>query len=88
MMSTYFSQVIKAGDRIREFNFRQMSSGPAVVYSVDVPDDKGNRITFTMHQSEEGKWQVSDPLLPAWINDAAPALNEAIQQNKNQHSFH
>jgi hypothetical protein len=54
-MSSYFSKIIKTGERQREFNFRQLPGSGEVSYSVDVPDDKGNRIVFNMQKNGEGK---------------------------------
>ena len=67
-MSTYFSKVIKAGERQREFNFRQTSNNDETRYSVDVPDDKGNRVMFSMYKNAEGMWKTSAQLLPLWIH--------------------
>lgn len=81
-MSTYFSKVIKAGERQREFNFRQSSNSDDSRYSVDVPDEKGNRVVFAMQKNEEGQWKTSMPSLPAWVYDAEKALDEAIEENR------
>jgi hypothetical protein len=77
-MSKYFSKVIKAGERQREFNFRKLVSGNEFSYHVDVPDDKGNRIIFQMSKNEDGIWVASTPSLPVWIHDAGEVLNETI----------
>ncbi len=81
-MSTYFSKVIKAGLRLREFNFRQTSNNDEAKYSVDVPDDKGNRIVFSMYKNEEGQWKTATQVLPLWISDAEAELANAIEENK------
>ncbi|HEV7621325.1 MAG TPA: hypothetical protein VGO09_06325 [Flavisolibacter sp.] len=81
-MSTYFSKVIKAGERQREFNFRQLSNGADSRYSVDVPDDKGNRVVFSMYKDANGHWKTAAQLLPMWIHDAEVSLAEAIEENK------
>jgi hypothetical protein len=81
-MSTYFSKVIKAGERQREFNFRQTSNNDESRYSVDVPDDKGNRVMFSMFKNGEGQWKTSAQLLPLWIHDAENSLAEAIEENR------
>ena len=81
-MSTYFSKVIKAGERQREFNFRQTSNNDETRYSVDVPDDKGNRVMFSMYKNAEGNWKTSAQLLPLWIHDAETSLAEAIEENR------
>lgn len=79
-MSTYFSKVIKAGERQREFNFRQLSSGADVKYHVDVPDDKGNRIIFQMYKDAEGRWKTSASVLPLWIHNAEDLLSNVIAE--------
>lgn len=81
-MSTYFSKVIKAGERQREFNFRQASTADSNRYSVDVPDDKGNRLMFSMQKNEEGHWKTSAQSLPIWIRDAEAELDHAIEENR------
>jgi hypothetical protein len=84
-MSTYFSKVIKAGERLREFNFRQISANGDARYSVDVPDDKGNRVMFNMYKSAEGEWKTSAQLVPLWVQAAENALADAIEENmKNE----
>jgi hypothetical protein len=81
-MSTYFSKVIKAGERQREFNFRQTSNNDTSRYSVDVPDDKGNRVMFSMYKNSEGQWKTAAQLLPLWIHDAEATLADAIEENR------
>lgn len=84
-MSTYFSKVIKAGDRLREFNFRQASVSDNSRYSIDVPDDKGGRIAFSMYKNADGEWKIGANLMPMWVHDAEPVLAEAIEENmKNE----
>ncbi len=83
-MSTYFSKVIKAGERQREFNFRQINKGQEPQYSVDVPDEKGNRVMFSMHKNADGNWTAGVQPLPAWVQDAEIALAAAIEENNEQ----
>lgn len=79
-MSIHFSKIIKAGDRNREFNFtRTGRAGNS--YSVNVPDERGNRIFFTM-QLEEGAWNIPADLLPAWVLEVKEELNKAIDENQ------
>lgn len=80
-MSTYFSKVIKAGERQREFNFRQLSSGAEGRYHIDVSDDRGNRIIFTMYKDANGGWKTAAQALPLWIHNAEEVLGEAIEEN-------
>lgn len=78
IMAIFFSKVIKAGERQREFNFRKLSQSTDPDFHVDVPDDKGNRIKFTMSCNEEGRWTPTTPSLPAWIQHVEDHLNQAI----------
>jgi hypothetical protein len=80
-MSTYFSKLIKAGDRLREFNFRQTSLNDSSRYSVDVPDDKGNRITFSIYKNADGEWKVAAQLIPMWVHNSELDLAKAIEEN-------
>lgn len=79
MMNIYFSKLIKAGERLREFNFRQLSQHDNSSYHVDVNDDKGNRIIFSMYRNAEGKWKTSAQKLPLWIHNAELILGDAIE---------
>ena len=83
-MTTFFSKVIKAGDRLYEFNFRQLS-GSDKKYYVDVPDEKGNRIIFHMYKDEKGAWKTSEKL-PLWVQNAEHELSEAIEQQEAENN--
>jgi hypothetical protein len=80
-MSTYFSKIIKAGERLREFNFRQTYINDDSRYTVDVPDDKGNRIIFSIYRNAESEWKVAAQLMPIWVHNAEADLAIAIQEN-------
>jgi len=80
-MSTYFSKVIKAGEKLREFNFRLATLNDDSNYLIDVPDDKGNRIKFSMYRDASSHWKISSQLMPMWIHDTAPQLAAAIEEN-------
>lgn len=80
-MSIHFSKIIKAGDRNREFNFNR-TNRTNVQYSVNVPDERGNRIFFTMQQ-EGGVWKIAPDVLPPWILNSEEELGRAIdEENK------
>jgi hypothetical protein len=80
-MSIYFSKVMKAGERQREFNFRQLSAGKELKYNVDVPDDKGNRITFQMVRGTDGEWMTESESLPTWVLGSQTLLSDAIKEH-------
>ena len=77
-MSIHFSKIIKAGERNREFNFTRVHRD-GTRYNVNVPDERGNRIFFTMQQ-EEGAWRISMDILPPWIMGAEEELSRAIEE--------
>ena len=83
-MSTYFSKIIKAGGKLREFNFRQTNLNDDTRYSVDVPDDKGDRIMFTLYKNTDREWKTSAQLLPTWIQDVEQVLAKAIEENNEE----
>ena len=77
-MKPYFTKVVKAGDRLREFNFRKLSV-PENRIHIDVSDESGNRHIFTMERSETDQWTIGDKNLPVWIYEAEERLNAAIR---------
>lgn len=77
-MKPYFTKVVKAGDRLREFNFRKLSV-PENLIHVDVSDERGSRHIFKMQRSEADQWTIGDQNLPVWIYEAEERLNEAIR---------
>ncbi len=81
VMNIYFSKLIKAGERQREFNFRQHAAGGGDIYNVDVPDDKGNRVVFSMVKAGEGHWKPDAPALPQWIHGVESDLSNAIEEH-------
>lgn len=83
-MSTYFSKVIKAGERLREFNFRQLMSPADNLYHIDVSDDRGNRVIFKMHKEDDGQWKFVTQPLPEWVSSIEGPLSDAIKEQLQQ----
>ena len=77
-MSIHFSKIIKAGDRNREFNFTR-THRDGTRYNVNVPDERGNRIFFTMQQ-EGSSWKIIMDILPPWVLAAEEELGAAIEE--------
>ena len=61
-----FTKLVKADGRLREFNFRKSNGLQEGLFTVDVSDDRGNRIVLRM-QREDGVWKILKQQLPAWI---------------------
>lgn len=81
-MSTYFSKALKAGGRLREFNFRLLSPQDPFCYRVDVADEKGDRLLFELRGKDGGTWVVTGTSLPSWASEAEAALGEAVEANR------
>jgi hypothetical protein len=73
-----FSSNLKAGESLKEFNFRKLQAPPGQVYQIDVSDERGNRHFFSM-QLVEGQWKIRGTLVANWILAAEPLLHEAIE---------
>ena len=72
-----FTRLVKAEGRLREFNFRKIKSPDEEVFSVNVCNERGDRIVFTM-QKQENDWRITPCQLPQWILQNENSLNDAI----------
>ena len=74
-----FTRLLKADGRLREFNFRKTNGLQGELFSVDVSDDRGNRLMFKMHKLE-GFWKIAEQDLPDWIRENEPHFHELIEE--------
>jgi hypothetical protein len=75
-----FSKLIKAEGRLREFNFRRVNGLHEELFTVDVSDDRGNRIMFKMRK-EGNEWLILiEQPIPDWIKTSSSRFNEAIEE--------
>ncbi|MGQ0738366.1 MAG: hypothetical protein ACT4OJ_04835 [Bacteroidota bacterium] len=74
-----FSLLVKAGGRLREFNFRKLKSPEQETVTVNVCDDRGDRILFNM-QKKETDWLITQDNLPAWIKQNETGLRQALEE--------
>ncbi len=79
-----FTRLLKAEGRIREFNFRKPNGREEALCTVDVSDDRGQRIIFSM-QKEDGGWKIVTHSLPAWVMDQEDKLSELIEEELQQY---
>ena len=76
----HFTKLIKADGRLREFNFRKLTGeNGEPVFTVDVSDDRGNRIIFRMEKSGNG-WQIEPVALPRWIKENEATFSQLIEE--------
>lgn len=73
-----FTKLLKVHGRLREFNFRKLGGINEGFYSVDVVDDRGNRIMFRM-QKEENNWRIFDQPVPTWVTENESILHDSIE---------
>ncbi len=75
-----FTKLIKAEGRLREFNFRKVNGLHEELFTVDVSDDRGNRLMFKMFK-DGNEWLItSDQIVPDWIKINSSKFNEAIEE--------
>lgn len=74
-----FTRLIKADGRQREFNFRKSNGLQEGLFTVDVSDDRGNRIIYQM-QREEGIWKIIKQQLPPWIWENESNFHTIIEE--------
>lgn len=74
-----FTKLVKAEGRLREFNFRKQNRSDDAVFTVDVSDDRGNRIIFYM-KKEDGQWKIVRQPLPEWLWRMESTFNELIEE--------
>ncbi len=75
-----FTKTIKAEGRLREFNFRKVNNPEDPHFTVDVVDDRGNRIMFRMRHDAQG-WQIAPQnLLPSWIIKSEEEFSHLIEE--------
>lgn len=75
--NVYFSKIIKIENRLREFNFRKLPNTNNN-FHVDVTDDRGQRIMFTMYSDADHTWRISNNEVPGWIQYAQNLLGQLI----------
>lgn len=74
-----FSLLVKAGDRVREFNFRKLKNPGEEQLSVNVCDERGERILFGMSK-REGAWKISSGSPPVWVVKNENRIGDAVDQ--------
>jgi hypothetical protein len=79
MKNIQFSKLVKAEGRLREFNFRKSNGLQEGLFTVDVSDDRGNRIIFRM-QKEEGIWKIVKQQMPPWVWENEAGFHTLIEE--------
>jgi len=74
-----FTKLIKVDGRLKEFNFRKPNGRKEGLFTVDVIDDRGNRIIFNMENTDE-HWKIIPGELPVWVTSAESTLEDIIEE--------
>ncbi len=75
-----FTKLIKVDGQLREFNFRKVNAKNESKFTVDVSDDRGRRIIFTMIK-DDGSWKIVSPDdLPPSVAKNEPILHDIIEE--------
>ena len=74
-----FTRLVKMEGRLREFNFRKMRNPDEEQFSVNVCNERGDRILFNMQKKDNG-WRIQSTELPKWILQNENRLDEAIEE--------
>jgi hypothetical protein len=72
-----FTRLVKINGRLREFNFRKLKSPNEEIFSVNVVNDRGDRILFNM-KKEGNSWKVIGERLPEWITAGETELGQSV----------
>lgn len=81
-----FSRLLKAGERVREFNFRKLKTTDEEQFSVNVSDERGNRVYFNMFKKEKD-WKIVQAQLPPWIIQSEANLHDLIEDELSKEEW-
>lgn len=74
-----FSLLVKAGGRLREFNFRKLRGPEQEEFAVNVCNERGDRIFFNM-QKKDNDWKIISEGLPPWVIQNEKGLRQAMDE--------
>lgn len=73
-----FTRLVKINGQLKEINFRKSNITDEGQFTVDVIDERSNRIIFYM--VKEDQWKIITENLPAWIMNEENILNDIIKE--------
>jgi hypothetical protein len=74
-----FSLVVKAGDRLREFNFNKKHGESEPFVDVNVCNERGDRIFFRM-EKKDAEWTILTQQLPPWLTQSEKNISKAVEE--------
>ena len=76
-----FTELIKAGGRLREFNFRKSQGLNDPMFTIDVASETGER-HYILFRQRNKQWVLENKQLNPWIEEILPQIEEIIQTYK------
>lgn len=80
-MNIAFSRILKVSQKNIEFNFRKLPVG-TTSYHVDLTDEKGKRLMFTLQKMGDGVWRSRGTSLPLWLVAIEQMLGTVIEEEE------
>ena len=77
LVNIQFTNLIKAGGRLREFNFRKSRGINDPMFTVDVADERGER-HYVIFRLKDQHWVLENDKLAVWIEEVLPQIEKAI----------
>ena len=74
-----FTKLIKAGNQLREFNFRKNTSLAGDIFTIDVADLTGQRYYLLYMKNKDG-WTLQTKHPAKWILDAIPLIKDTLDK--------
>lgn len=81
LVNIQFTNLIKAGGRLREFNFRRSQGINDPMFTVDVADERGER-HYVIFRLKNQQWALENNKLVGWIEEVLPQIEKAIDAYK------
>jgi hypothetical protein len=76
-----FTRLIKAGGRLREFNFRKSQGLKDAMFTVDVASETGER-HYIIFRLLSQQWVLENKKLVPWVEEILPQIENEIQEYK------
>jgi hypothetical protein len=74
-----FTKLVKADGKLKEFNFRRVNGLHEAVFTIDVSDERGNRIMLRT-QKDDGHWKIQEKQVPTWIRELENQFHNIIEE--------
>ena len=77
-----FTRLVKAEGQLREFNFRKLKTDGLPLFTVNVCNERGDRIIFEM-QKNDADWKINSSEIPKWILQSESNIGAVIEDELN-----